>query len=255
RQKLSYIYARIENTLRRNRDLASALRLTEEHTLISIRPGLPIVAALTGSGADVANVYRDGASLWEDLRLVRDSFRADKAVYAARAVDRLMRQVAVFGLHLATLDLRQHSGRHTAALSEITRALRLSDYSQMSEDERVEWLTRELDTPRPLVATDAHYSAETTETLNVFRVARRALEEISPNAIRTYIISMTREVSDLLAVLVLAKEAGLAGTEGRRDGETEGRRDREIERRRENSFSPSLRPSVPPSLCLSVAPL
>src|SRR5215813_5130467 len=211
RQKLSYIYTRIENTLRRNRDLASALRLTEEHTLISIRPGLPIVAALTGSGADVANVYRDGASLWEDLRLVRDSLRADKAVYAARAVDRLMRQVAVFGLHLATLDLRQHSERHTAALSEITRAIRLRDYSQMSEDERVEWLTRELDTPRPLVATDARYSAETTETLNVFRVARRALDEISPNAIRTYIISMTREVSDLLGVLVLAKEAGLVG--------------------------------------------
>src|SRR5262249_42908951 len=42
RQKLSYIYARIENTLRRNRNLASALRLTEQHMLISIRPGLPI---------------------------------------------------------------------------------------------------------------------------------------------------------------------------------------------------------------------
>jgi phosphoenolpyruvate carboxylase len=79
----------------------------------------------------------------------------------------------------------------------------------MSEDERVEWLTLELATPRPLVATDARYSAETAETLNVFRVARRALDEISPNAIRTYVVSMTREVSDLLAVLVLAKEAGL----------------------------------------------
>src|SRR5262245_29263008 len=209
RQKLSYIYARIENTLRRNRDLAPALRLTEEHTLISVRPGLPVVAALTRSDADVANVYREGASLWEDLRLVRDSLRADKAVYAARAVERLMRQVAVFGLHLATLDLRQHSERHMTALSEITRALGLRDYAQMSEDERVEWLTRELDTPRPLVATDARYSAETTETLNVFRVARRALDEISPNAVRAYIVSMTREVSDLLAVLVLSKEAGL----------------------------------------------
>jgi phosphoenolpyruvate carboxylase len=209
RQKLSYIYTRLENTLRRNRDLASALRLTEQRALISVRPGLPVVAALTRSDADVVNVYRDGASLWEDLRLVRDSLRAGKAVYAAREVDRLMRQVGVFDLHLATLDLRQHSERHTAALSEITRALGLRDYSQMNEDERVEWLTRELDTPRPLVAADARYSAETTETLNVFRVARRALDEISPNAIRTYIISMTREVSDLLAALVLAKEAGL----------------------------------------------
>jgi phosphoenolpyruvate carboxylase len=212
RQKLSYIYARIENTLRRNRDLKSALRLTEQHALISVRPGLPIIAALTGSDTDKANVYRDGASLWEDLRLVRDSLRAGKAVYAARAVDRLMRQVATFDLHLATLDLRQHSERHTAALSEITRALGACDYARMSEDERVEWLTRELATPRPLIASDARYSAETTETLNVFRVASRALNEISPKAIRTYIISMTREVSDLLAVLVLAKEAGLLQT-------------------------------------------
>ncbi|MGH9940670.1 MAG: phosphoenolpyruvate carboxylase, partial [Blastocatellia bacterium] len=209
RQKLSYIYARIENTLRRNRDLASALRLTEEGALISIRPGLPIITALTRSETDIANVYRDGAALREDLRLVRDSLRAGEAVYAARAVDRLMRQVAVFDLHLATLDLRQHSERHTAALAEITRALGLRDYARMSEDEKVEWLTRELSTPRPLSPTDARYSAETAETLNVFRVARRALDEISPNAIRTYVISMTCEVSDLLAVIVLAKEAGL----------------------------------------------
>src|SRR5215471_2969178 len=82
RQKLSYIYARIENTLRRNRDLSSALRLSEQHSLISIRPGLPIVAALTGSNSSATNVYRDGAALWEDLRLVRDSLRAGKAIYA-----------------------------------------------------------------------------------------------------------------------------------------------------------------------------
>ncbi len=209
RQKLSYIHARIENTLHRNRDLESALRLTEQHTLISIRPGLPIVAALTRSGADMANVYRDGAALREDLRLVRDSLRAGQADYAASAVDRLMRQVATFDLHLATLDLRQHSERHTAALSEITRGLGLRDYARMSEDERVEWLTQELTTPRPLTGADARYSAKTTETLNVFRVARRALDEISPSVIRTYVVSMTREVSDLLAVLALAKEAGL----------------------------------------------
>src|SRR5262249_57797209 len=102
RQKLSYIYARIENTLRRNRDLASALRLIEEHTLVSIRPGLPIVAALTRSDADIANVYRDGASLREDLRLVRDSLRAGKAVYAARGVGHPVRQGGGFAPRAAT---------------------------------------------------------------------------------------------------------------------------------------------------------
>jgi phosphoenolpyruvate carboxylase len=210
RQKLSYIYVRLENTLRRNRDLATALRIESPQTLISTRPGLPIIAALTKSKSNTASVYRTGDELWEDLRVLRDSLRANRAVHAAREVDRLMRQVAAFDLHLATLDLRQHSDRHTAALDEITRSLGITpSYAQMSEEERVAWLTDELSTPRPLISPDAHFSDETTETLNVFRVARRALDEISPRAIRTYIVSMTRNVSDLLAVLVLAKQAGL----------------------------------------------
>ncbi len=210
RQKLSFVYRRLENTLQRNRDLKGALRIETPNQLISIRPALPIIAALTKSAKPVEGDYQTAAEFWEDLRLVRDSLQADKARLAARAVDRLMRQVAVFSLHLAALDLRQHSERHTAALTEITRGLGFeTDYAAMNETERVDWLTAELSTPRPLVATDARYSAETTETLNVFRVARRSLDEISRRSIRSYIVSMTREASDLLAVLVLAKQAGL----------------------------------------------
>ncbi|HKX27561.1 MAG TPA: phosphoenolpyruvate carboxylase [Blastocatellia bacterium] len=210
RQKLSFIYTRLENTLQRNQDLASALQIDSSNSLISTRPALPIIAAITKSGSINASVYRTGTALWEDLRLIRDGLRTGQAEFAAQAIDHLMRQVATFDLHLVTLDLRQHSQRHTAALSEITRALGYQrDYGQWSEEERVEWLTQEILTPRPLVG-DAQYGAETTETLNVFRVARRALDEICPNSIRTYIVSMTREVSDLLAVLALAKQAGLS---------------------------------------------
>jgi phosphoenolpyruvate carboxylase len=211
RRKLSFVYARLENTLRRNQDLAAALQIESHHPLISTRPGLPVIAALRKDGApSLLNVYHAGGELWEDLRLVRDSLRASRAEHAARAVERLMRQVATFGLHLAQLDLRQHSERHTAALAEITRGLGLElGYAEMREEERADWLTRELSTPRPMVAFDASYSAATVETLNVFRVMRRALDEISPRALRTYVVSMTHDVSDLLAVMVLAKEAGL----------------------------------------------
>ena len=211
RQKLSFVYRRLENTIQRNRNLKGALRIETENQLISIRPALPIIAALTKSAQPGEGEYRTADELWEDLRLIRDSLRADQASLAARAVDRLMRQVVVFGLHLAALDLRQHSQRHTSALTEITRGLGFeTDYATMNEAERFEWLTAELSTPRPLVATDANYTAETTETLNVFRVARRSLDEISRRAIRSYIVSMTQEASDLLAVLVLAKQAGLS---------------------------------------------
>jgi len=222
RRKLTFINARLLNTLERNDELEAALRIERANELISIRPALPIIAALGQSKSAKKSVYQTGKQLWKDLQLVRDSLRADKADLAARAVDRLMRQVATFDLHLATLDLRQHSERHKAALAEITRGLNFeTDYAQMNEQQRAAWLTEELATPRPLVATDARYSAETTETLNVFRVARRALEEISPRAIRTYIVSMTQEASDLLAVLVLAKQAGLG------DGEKVGGKDAE----------------------------
>jgi phosphoenolpyruvate carboxylase len=213
RQKLSFIYARLENTLRRNQELAAVMLIEKGHPLISTRPGMPVIAAL--KKAETSPVYQNAQQLWDDLKLVRDSLQANQARLAAKSVDRLMRQVAAFGLHLAQLDLRQHSNRHTAALAEITRALGLEkDYAQMNEEERTDWLTNELSTSRPLVAFDATYSAETIETLNVFRVARRAMDEISPRCLRTYIISMTRDVSDMLAVLVLAKEAGLYVCEG-----------------------------------------
>ncbi len=208
RQKLSFIYARLENTLRRNQELGAVMLIEKGHPLISTRPGMPVIAALRKTEAPP--VYQNAQQLWDDLRLVRDSLRANQAMLAATSIDKLMRQVAAFGLHLAQLDLRQHSDRHIAALTEITRTLGFAkDYGQMSENERTEWLTKELSTSRPMVAFDAAFSAETTETLNVFRVARRAMDEISPRCLRTFIVSMTREVSDLLAVLILAKEAGL----------------------------------------------
>ncbi|NOT63190.1 MAG: phosphoenolpyruvate carboxylase, partial [Acidobacteria bacterium] len=165
---------------------------------------------LMDATTDSQAIYQSGQELYDDLKLVCDSLRASKAIYAARQIERLMRQVATFGLHLAQLDLRQHSERHTAALDEITARLGTKkSYAQMTEAERTQWLTSELQTPRPLVSSDDHYSETTNESLNVFRVMRRALDEISPRCLRTYIVSMTRDVSDLLGVLVLAKQAGL----------------------------------------------
>jgi phosphoenolpyruvate carboxylase len=209
RQKLAFIYARLDNTLRRNRELTTALLIDSPHSLISIRPGLPLIAALTRSRESNEHVYRIGAELWDDLKLLRDGLREARALFAAAEVDRLMCQVAAFDLHIAALDLRQHSDRHVAALTEITRAFGFErDYSQMSEAERVEWLSDEITSPRPFISPESQFSRETTETLNVFRVARRALDEINSRAIGTYIVSMTREASDLLAVLLLAKQAG-----------------------------------------------
>lgn len=205
RQKLSYIYQRLENTLNRNERLASVLQITDEHSLMSLRLAPPPTES-----SELTEIYRDDLKLWKDLKLIRDSLIASKSQYAARAVDRLMKQVSVFGLHLATVDLRQHSERHELAMDEITRMIDLKKpYSGMNEDERVEWLTSELNTRRPLFSEQVEFSQNTAETLNVFYLATAALDKISTKTIKSYVVSMTREVSDILAVLVLAKQANL----------------------------------------------
>jgi phosphoenolpyruvate carboxylase len=162
----------------------------------------------TSVGSREEGAYPSEKELYEDLLQIEESLRAN-GTRSASLVSRLMRQVSTFGLHLAKLDLRQSAARHTEALSEITRELGLAPYGERREAGRVEWLTSELSTPRPLLSGDARPSEATRETLDLFRVARRALDELSPSAIGTYVISMAKDVSDVLVVLVLAKEAGL----------------------------------------------
>ncbi|HSB60136.1 MAG TPA: phosphoenolpyruvate carboxylase, partial [Vicinamibacteria bacterium] len=112
--------------------------------------------------------------------------------------------------HLATLDVRQHAERHTGALAEVFARYGLAEgYGDWTEERREELLTRELLSPRPLSPARLEFSEATNETLEVFRLARRAHERVGPRAVDTYIVSMTRGPSDVLAVLLMAKDAGI----------------------------------------------
>jgi phosphoenolpyruvate carboxylase len=161
--------------------------------------------------------YHHRDELLADLRIVERGLRehAGSAV-ADGALHDLVRQVEVFGLHLATLDIRQHSERHASALSELLAFAGVCpDYGALTEAERVELLAREVANPRPLIPTRLPYSDETIETIQTFRTVAAILEQLSPEAIHTYVISMTTGASDILAVLLLAKEAGLYRPEAR----------------------------------------
>ncbi len=154
--------------------------------------------------------YATSHQLVDDLQLLRDSLRA---AGAARIADGRVRdlqiQAEVFGFHLVTLDLRQHASRHAAALSELfARYGDASDYASLPEDDQRSILERELSTERPLAPAVLDLSEETNETLRLFRTVRRAHQRLGRDAIDTYIISMTRQVSDVLAVLVMARDAG-----------------------------------------------
>lgn len=121
-----------------------------------------------------------------------------------------------FGLHLATLDVRQHSAVHERAVDELLAAGGVvTGYRGLPEAEKLAVLRRELGTPRPLAAPDAALTPETAEVLATMGVIREAVER-EPNAVGCFIISMTHGVSDLLEVLLLMKERGLMRSGGPR---------------------------------------
>jgi phosphoenolpyruvate carboxylase len=154
--------------------------------------------------------YSNKQELLSDLYDIDRSLRDNKGERLADScLKRLIRQVDLFGFHLAKLDIRQHSSLHSAAISEITERLRLADYRNMNEDSRMSWLSEEIGNPRPLIPEWLKLSEEAGEVLETLRCVKRSLEDISPEAIDTYIVSMTHSASNVLEVLLLAKEAGL----------------------------------------------
>ena len=163
-------------------------------------------AALEGDSAPPpAASIDDVQTIWQPLRLCYESLheRGMSRIADGALLD-LLRQVRCFGLNLVRLDIRQHSERHSDALSEITEYLGLGSYRQWSEAQRRRWLLDELASRRPLVPRDWQASDETREVL-----ATAAVVAAQPaGALACYIISMAREVSDVLAVRLLLKAAG-----------------------------------------------
>lgn len=147
-----------------------------------------------------------------DLYLIRDSLCNNQGERLARGrLAHLIRSAEVFGFHLATLDIRQHAERHRSAMAEVLQRYQLcTNYENMVEAERVALLEAEILSERPLTAR-LDFAAETNATIDLFRLVRRAREEIGSEAIQTYIISMTTQVSNVLEVLLFARDAALFG--------------------------------------------
>ena len=182
-----------------------------------------LAAALEKARATLAHGRRGGfedayaapEEFLGDLRLVQESLRFGGAAEVADGgrLAHLVRQVEAFGFHLATLDVRQHSDAHAAALDEILCAAGVlpaeEKYSELDEARKVALLTAELENPRPLLPARYDATEGTHHVLDAFAVIARARKELSPQSVVAYVISMTHGVSDLLEVLLFMKEAGL----------------------------------------------
>ena len=144
-------------------------------------------------------------------RLIDRSLRAHLGDRIADgALARTLRAAKAFGLHLAELDVREHSGKHHAALGAIYDALGELDkpYAELTRAERTALLARELDQGRPLVR--RHYGLPDEAHATCWRSSTcctTSSTQYGPEVCSTYIVSMCQGVDDLLAVAVLAREA------------------------------------------------
>lgn len=155
--------------------------------------------------------YPGASEFLGDLNVMDVSLRANKgAILADGYLAKVRHNAEIFGFRLATLDIRQHSSRHTQALAEILAGMGIRpDYLSLDEEKRLVLLESLLMDERPLIPAKAEYSPETMDTIETFRVLSVIQEHLNPRAVDTYIISMTHGVSDVLTVLLFLREAGL----------------------------------------------
>ena len=150
---------------------------------------LPVMPYTLAQGqeklAQVLPAYCDVSELLDDLEALRSSLAANAGLRIARTIiDPLILQVRTFGLHLHTLDIRQHARVHAAALQEAIS-----------------------DTIAPVLP--AEMSLQTTSVLETFRVVAEMKHGCAPEVIRQYVISGASSVEDVLAVVRLARLGGV----------------------------------------------
>jgi phosphoenolpyruvate carboxylase len=173
------------------------------HSLIGRVPGNPPIGDRPR--------YDTPSELLTDLDIIADALHQHGAHAVAHGrLNALRGAVETFGFHLATVDLRQNSAVHEQVVDELLRTGGVCPgYLALDEAQRVEILTSELATARPLLGIDTAVSELAESELAILRQAATTLRTFGPNAIENYIISKCESVSDVLEVAVLFREVGL----------------------------------------------
>ena len=216
RLKLSYTLRRLQLTHQRNQQLAEAgwESPCDGHAGL-VSPFSNDASGLEGMNQSPELHFSSADEFRASLELIQESLEATGL--SCEPLQTLISQVHIFSFCLASLDIRQESTRHSDAIDELSRYLQLPvPYAAMDEPQRISWLLAELQTRRPLLPPAARWNEATAETFAVFRMLKRLQQEFGERICRTYVISMSHTVSDLLEVLLLAKEAGLVDPQAQR---------------------------------------
>jgi phosphoenolpyruvate carboxylase len=171
------------------------------------------IAAADGAAATNDKLrYTNVEPLLADLQLMLDSLEANQSSASANGeVRRVMQRISAFGMTLATMDIRQHAEVTGGAVNELIDRVDATEggFGSLSMDERSARMVEELNSKRVLSSRGAIFSPATTEILDLVETVRQAQDEYGEPVIESWIVAMTRDIDDLLAVLVLAKESGL----------------------------------------------
>lgn len=161
--------------------------------------------------------YCSAAQVIEDLVRLRRSLESIGAQRLADLeVKPVERKVHVFGLHLAKLDIRQNSRFHDKALGQLLAAAGFeeTDFENWDEERRVAFLSKELKSARPFGHPTATLGTEARAVLDCYKVIADYYGRYGSEGLGSLIISMTRQLSDLLVVYALAREVGLVRPHG-----------------------------------------
>lgn len=166
-----------------------------------------VIGEVLPSGA-----YRDGNELEQDVSALVESLRENPAEQFL--CDRLFEWqdlVRVFGLHMTRLDVRQDARVYREVMTELLARLKVTDdFASLAEDQRQAVLSQTIpwsgDIPREGL------SAQTLETLSLFRLLYDAMAAFGPKCLGSHVISMTSVPSDMLTVLWLWRWAQVAGS-------------------------------------------
>lgn len=187
---------------------ATAAEIPDRYADMPYRRLVWLMWAMTGAaGAAATDEAGYGApeELLADLELLAASLRRHRGRHAGlELVERLRRRVATFGFHLATLDLRQDAELHRRVVGVL-----LGDpgFATRPPAERADLIRRALEQPPPPPPAG---DGEVARSLAVFRAVAAARRRFGTTAVGPFIISMAQGPDDVLAVLLLARIAGLS---------------------------------------------
>lgn len=161
---------------------------------------------------DTSGYYKKPSELSDDLIMLDGSLREVGGVRLAEMeLFNIRRLVDSIEFHLAVLDIRQNSAFHDRAVAQLLAAAGIedTDFPGWPEEKRIEFISRELTTPRPFLLPGLRAGGEADAVLDCFRVLAAHVRSYGADGIGALIVSMTRSCSDLLTVYLLAREAGL----------------------------------------------